>query len=117
MVQYAERTKKAETMSAIFGILGKTADLDGLERMRRVLSGYGRQASETVAHGGLAMGCNLRWDNENCKREKPVQRSADGRYVLVADARVYNRDALVVELSLGGGDAANNDLLMAAYLK
>jgi len=78
------------------------------------LASYGPHGSITAQDGPVAVGRALYRLLPEDRFDLAPQRSADGRFLLVADARIDNREALADRLALSGGDAAR--LCDAAFI-
>jgi asparagine synthase (glutamine-hydrolysing) len=82
-------------------------------------SAYGPHRRDALAEGPYAAGrCLYRLLPEDDFDRQPLA-GADGRFVLVADLRIDNRDELIADLSLGsssGATLSDSDLLMRAWL-
>jgi asparagine synthase (glutamine-hydrolysing) len=106
-------------MSAIFGILrfdGEAAPPGDIERMGKTLAHHGPDGRRTAAEGCMAMGhCLLRVNQEDWFEAQPIR---DGELLLVADARIDNREALAAEIGIADtalGDMSDSAVLLAAY--
>jgi len=111
-------------MSAIGGLFrfdGAPVRRAELDPLLGALEGFGEDpglwAPETVA-APVALGCRLlRITPEDACDRQPL-RSADGQLVLVADARLDNRDELARDLGLGASESAalpDAAFILAAY--
>lgn len=82
-------------------------------------SAYGPHRRDTLTQGGYAAGrCLYRLLPEDDFDRQPVT-SEDGRFVLVADLRIDNRDELISDLSLGTAASprlSDSALLLHAWL-
>src|SRR4051812_38987305 len=106
-------------MSAIFGIVrfddGPVAQRD-VERMGKTLAHRGPDGRKVAVEGGAGLGhCLMRVNQEDWFEAQPIR---DGALIVVADARIDNREALAAEIGIG--DAALRDMpdsavLLAAY--
>jgi len=79
---------------------------DDCARMLTALAPYGPHGTAIVEDGAVAIGRALYRLLPEDRHDTAPQRSADGRFLLVADARIDNRDALADRLGITGGDAA-----------
>jgi asparagine synthase (glutamine-hydrolysing) len=80
-------------------------------------SAYGRDACDRLARGPYAAGrCLHRMLAEDAFDRQPLT-SGDGRFVLVADLRIDNRDEWLAELAPGeGGTLSDSALLLRGWL-
>lgn len=108
-------------MSAIFGLVstaGRPAGRAEMERIRNVLAPFGADRQTIHVEGALAFGhCLGRITPDDDFECQPVH-GGGGRYVLVADARIYNRDELIKELAPvadGPRSISDSALLMSAW--
>ena len=96
-------------MSAIAGVWS----LDGEARaeifsdhLLKAQSAYGPDGCDRLVRGGYAAGrCLYRLLAEDAFDRQPLT-SEDGRFVLVADLRIDNRDELIAGLAIGAGAGA-----------
>ncbi|MBN1892595.1 MAG: hypothetical protein JW780_07425 [Clostridiales bacterium] len=107
-------------MGAIFGIWNRKGDpVDPQETgsMRDALGGYGSSCGEPVHFGNASFGCFYSPLNNRIQPNR-IEFSGEKRdVVLVADARIYNRDDLLNECGLSERkDVSDSEILMAAYL-
>src|SRR5690348_7334540 len=107
-------------MSALAGILQFDGRPDGPERCARILRAqepYGPDASNQWSGGKVALGRRLmRLLPEDTFDQQPLV-GGNGRFVLVADIRLDNRDDLARELGVPGPTASrlsDSAILMAA---
>ena len=108
-------------MGAIFGIWnrkGDPVDPQGPVSMRDALDGYGSPCGEPVLRGDIALGCSCS-SLSNQIQPNRIEFSGEKRdVVLVADARIYNRDDLLNECGLSERkDISDSEIMMAAYLR
>lgn len=111
-------------MSAICGIVrldGAPVPRSELTRLLDGLRGFGNEAgfwAPESPRSPVALGCRpMQMTAEDAFHHPPVQ-SADGRLVLVADARIDNRPELAADLGLSPAAAAGTsdpDFILAAY--
>ncbi len=96
-------------MSAIAGVWDLSAEARAASLCEHLLDSqtvYGPHARNSVAHGGYAAGrCLYRLLPEDDLDGQP-ERSSDGRFLLVADLRIDNRDELISSLSIGPADGS-----------
>lgn len=95
-------------MSALAGVWSFGGS-DAGTRCRRILEAqriYGPDASDLRDDGAVAMGRNLFELLPEDRFDAQPLRSADGRYLLVADARLDDREGLADALGIDAGDAA-----------
>lgn len=109
-------------MSAIAGswsFSGEPRSAELCDRLLDGLSSYGPHRRDALAQGDYAAGrCLYRLLQEDDFDRQPVT-SDDGRFLLVADLRIDNRDELVAGLSLGsvaGSRLSDSDLLFRGCL-
>lgn len=107
-------------MSAVAGILQFDGRPDGRESCARMLSAqelYGPDSGDQWSAGDIALGRRLmRLLPEDAFDRQPLV-GGNGRFVLVADLRLDNRDDLVRELEIPGPTASRSSdsaILMAA---
>jgi asparagine synthase (glutamine-hydrolysing) len=107
-------------MSAISGLWCLTGRINTVQSCRRLMAAqrrYGRHDEADKSLAGVAFGRNLhRTLPEDLFDRQPVS-GGNGRFLLVADIRIDNRDELVRTLGLGGSVADLSDcaLLMKAF--
>lgn len=108
-------------MSAIVGFLGldgRPARAEELQRMVDILAHRGPDGRAIWCEGPVGFGhCMLHTTPESLNEHLPFER--DG-LVITADARIDNRDELILVLGLSGCPAANiadSQLILAAYEK
>jgi len=82
--------------------------------MLAALAPYGPHGTAIAEDGAVAMGRALYRLLPEDRFDTAPQRSPDGRFLLVADARIDNRDALAERLGIAGGEAAR--LCDAAFI-
>jgi asparagine synthase (glutamine-hydrolysing) len=110
-------------MSAIAGfwILGSDADPIGPCRaVLAALSLYGPDNSAEARLGAFAAGRNLYRLLPEDRHDRQPLVSGDGRFLLVCDVRLDNRDDLASALGLAPADAAamaDSDILLAALMR
>ncbi|HEX4278867.1 MAG TPA: asparagine synthase-related protein [Bryobacteraceae bacterium] len=95
-------------MSAIFGFInldGRPANERELELMGFAQAANGKHGGTSWISGNVGLGQRLEcFTPEDCL-ESPPEVQANGRYVLVCDARIDNRPELVCELGIPSADA------------
>lgn len=107
-------------MSAIAGVFrfdGGPVAAAELGTLVGAMSDYGPEAgvwAPETPEAPVALGCRPWRATPEDARYRPPLRSADGRLVLVADARLDNREELAAELGIGSGAAA--ELPDAAFI-
>jgi asparagine synthase (glutamine-hydrolysing) len=106
-------------MSAIFGILrfdDEAVSPRDIERMGNTLTHRGPDGRKTAVEDNVAMGhCLLRVNEEDWFEAQPIR---DGELLLVADARIDNREALASEIGIADAalrDMPDSAMLLAAY--
>ncbi|MBV8687753.1 MAG: asparagine synthetase B [Alphaproteobacteria bacterium] len=96
-------------MSAIAGYWARSSPFQAEAACRRLLAlqrAYGPDDVSLAADGPYAAGrCLFRMLAED-RFDRQPERSPDGRFTLVADLRLDNRDELLAALGLGSGDGA-----------
>lgn len=96
-------------MNAVAGFWSLGSKHDSIGQCRRMLASlaaYGAEASDAAEAEGLALGRNLtQLLPEDAYDRQPLV-GGDGRFRLVADIRLDNRDELEPALGLTGADAA-----------
>jgi asparagine synthase (glutamine-hydrolysing) len=109
-------------LSAIAGVWSFGGDARAEFLARSLLDAqaiYGRHERHANVHGAYAAGrCLYRLQREDAFDRQPLT-SDDGRFVLVADIRIDNRDELISELALGsitGARLSDSDLLFRGCL-
>ncbi len=105
-------------MSAIAGLIrfdGRPVTDAALDPMMRALSALGpeRQACWHDGHAALGVRLMSLLPEDRFDRQPWVAR--DGTLVMVADARVDNRDELAHALALDGRDMSDSEMLLHAY--
>jgi asparagine synthase (glutamine-hydrolysing) len=94
-------------LSAIFGFFntsGAPADREALEAMRSALAHRAIHGSNCLTNGPIGIGCASLWVTpEDLDSSQPLA-SVDGRFLLVADARIDNRPELAQALCLEPSD-------------
>ena len=107
-------------MSAISGLWCPTGRLDPVRSCRRLMAAqrpYGRDDEADDSRGNVAFGRNLnRILAEDAFDRQPVS-GGGGRFLLVADVRIDNREELVRQLRLeqSGANLSDSALLMIAF--
>lgn len=95
-------------MTAIAALFAKTGD-DAAQRVTRMLEaqhGYGRDSRNMADLGAVAVGRALALRSEEDRHDtQPISFDA-GRFTLVADCRIDNRDALARELGVPAAELA-----------
>ncbi len=108
-------------MSAIFGILhlgdDRPVEPAWLETMSSALAGCGPHGDGVRRDGGVGLGARILHDTPEAAFERQPLASRDGGAVLVADARIDNRDELVAQLEVeaGGEPVPDSALILAAW--
>lgn len=110
------------TLSAIFGLQfrdGRPVEPGALARMAERLRHRGPDGSGAWQEGSVGLGHGTLHTTPESLREHWPLASKDGDYVLVADARIDNRDELVrsLDLSRPVAEITDGDLILAAYQK
>ncbi len=111
-------------MSAIFGTLhmgdDRPVEPAWLVAISSALAGCGPHGDGAWHHGGVALGARILHDTPEATFERQPLQSRDGSAILVADARLDNREDLLGELSVdadGGGPVPDSALIMAAWTR
>lgn len=108
-------------MTAICGILrfdGRTDAAEACNRMGRALAIYGPDRAGSWSDGPIALGSRLARLLPEDRFDRQPLISADGRFALVADVRLDNRQELAEALDLAAGDLAlmaDADLVLCAW--
>src|SRR5450755_3677481 len=95
-------------MSAICGVwrLRGGDPLGDCDRILGALQPYGRDRSDSWSDGVVGLGSRLtRLVPEDAFDRQPIV-SEGGRYAIVADARIDDRESLSLDLGLRAGDSA-----------
>ncbi len=110
-------------MSAIFGLHyldRRQVNPRDIRLMGEHLRHRGTDRQGFWSGGSIGMGHNLLWTTPESIRERQPVRHGPARLVLVADARIDNRDELLSTFSISGQDRKNisdSRLILAAYLR
>ena len=108
-------------MSAIFGFQyrdGRVADPVDLNRISERLSHRGRDGSGNWNDRSVGLGQRLLHTTPESLVETWPIIQGDGRLVLVADARIDNRDELLIKLDMPRGRTiTDGELILSAYQK
>jgi asparagine synthase (glutamine-hydrolysing) len=103
-------------MSAIVGIYNRNqqpVDRPSLESMVNTLAHRGRNGVGLWCEGAIGLGHRLLWTTPESLRESfPLVRQ---RLVLTADARIDNREELMMALGLSDEAVTDSQLILAAY--
>jgi len=110
-------------MSGIVGIFrldGRPVERRTIERMLDAIKHRGPDGNAVWVQDNVGLGhCMLHTTPESLLEEQPLV-EADGRFVLVADARIDNRKDLISALELNGhpkGEITDAELILKAYQK
>ena len=110
-------------MSAIVGIFhpdGRPVDRVDLERMAEILTHRGPDDAGIWHEGSVGLGHRMLWTTPESLQEQFPLINRTGDLVLIADARIDNRDELVAALELSAwppSEIADSHLILAAYEK
>ena len=109
-------------MNAIAGLWNLGSGSAPLRRCRAMLLAlreYGPQASADAGIGGLAIGRNLHRLVPEDRFDRQPLTAGEGRFALVADARIDNRREIERDLSLGAEAAgmADSEILLNALVR
>jgi asparagine synthase (glutamine-hydrolysing) len=108
-------------MSGIAGILqldGQPASPQALCGMSAALAHRGPDASGAVTDGVVGLAHRLLWSTPESTRETQPLVHRTGNWILVADARLDNRDDLCPALGLSrGAEVSDGELILRAYEK
>lgn len=108
-------------MGAIFGIWnrnGVPVHRQEMSQMQDILEGYGAPATGPVIRANTAFGCLDFRLNAGIKPNGVEVFKTKQDMVLVADAKIYNRDELLRECNLSSAtDVSDSEILLAAYLR
>lgn len=110
-------------MSAITGIFnlnGKPVEASQIEDMKAPIRKWGPEASSSWIEGNTGLGHLLSYNTPEALHEKQPLTDASGRYVLVARARIDNRDELQKILGIPGNEMATTPdsvFILAAFKK
>ena len=110
-------------MSAIAGIYyldGKPVDRADLERMVKVLAHRGSDGVGIWNEGSSGLGHRMLWTTPESLHEQLPLVNQTGELVITADARIDNRDELIVALSLTNRPSekiTDSQLILTAYQK
>ncbi len=107
-------------MSAIAGIYyldGRSVEEAPLQRMLNALAHRGSDRIEVWCRGNIGLGCGLFFTTPESLKERLPLVVRDGQIVLVADARIDNREELirVLDLSKSGEAITDSELIVASY--
>lgn len=87
-------------LAALFHRDGRSASRDAIDRMVRSLVIFGPDGQRSATYGPAALGCAMRWTTpEDVGVPQPVL-GGDGRYAMVFDGRIDNREDLADALGL-----------------
>lgn len=110
-------------MSAILGIYhldGKPVAQEDVERMSEILAHRGPDGSKIWFNENLGLGHRMLWTTPESLREVLPFATADGSFVITADARIDNRDELIRILDLRNRPAetiSDSELIVSSYEK
>ncbi len=110
-------------MSAIFGIFqidGKPVAQEDLESMNAILAHRGPDGSKILVDRNLGLGHRMLWTTPESLTEVLPFKSADGKFVITADARIDNRDQLIGLLGLENRSKeklSDSEIILASYQK
>jgi asparagine synthase (glutamine-hydrolysing) len=110
-------------MSGIVGVYsrdGRPVDPADVERMTARLAHRGPDASGVWNDGPVGLGHRMLWTTPESLYERWPMRSKSGDLVLVADARIDNRDELLASLGPAqwpDGEITDSELILRAYEK
>jgi asparagine synthase (glutamine-hydrolysing) len=110
-------------MSAILGIYNldnRPVELEHLGRMMDVLAHRGMDAVDTWIEGNVGLGQRLLWTTPESLLEKLPLSDRTENFVLIADARIDNREELIPQLALQDSPpqkVTDSDIILAAYQK
>lgn len=105
----------------ICGVYHFDGRADAGERVRSMcgaLTLYGRDRQNAWDGGDIALACGLTHTVPEDRFDRQPLRAGEGRFVLVADLRLDNREELAGELGIPGGrqaEMADSDLLLAGW--
>jgi asparagine synthase (glutamine-hydrolysing) len=108
-------------MSAIAGIYfldGRSVELADLERMVDNLTHRGVDGVGIWNQGSVGFGHRMLWTTPESLKERLPLTSTCGSLVLTADARIDNRDELMIALGVDRsrpGEVADSELILRAY--
>jgi asparagine synthase (glutamine-hydrolysing) len=110
-------------VSAIIGIYypdGRAVDREDIERMVKVLEHRGKDGSDIWNKDSVGLGHRLLWTTPESLLETLPLSDRSGNYILTADARIDNRDELIIALGLTDCPAekiTDSQLILSAYEK
>ena len=110
-------------MSAVVGVYhpdGRPVERTDLERMVEALAHRGPDGAGMWNKGPIGLGHRMLWTTPESLQERLPMMSQAGNLVLTADARIDNRDELIVTLGLADrppAEIADSQLILAAYEK
>ncbi len=117
------RSDRLGSVSGIAGICnldGRPAERDLLERMTQAVSHRGPDGAGLWCDGSVGLGHRLLHSTPESTWESSPTTSPDGSLVITADARLDNRDELIVDVGSNGrrrGEITDPELVLAAYEK
>lgn len=105
-------------LAALFHRDGRSASRDTIDRMVRSLAIFGQDGQRSATYGSAALGCAMRWVTpEDVGVPQPVP-GGGGRYAMVFDGRIDNREDLAEALNLNAAAMAglsDGRLMMRCY--
>jgi asparagine synthase (glutamine-hydrolysing) len=110
-------------MSAIVGIYyldGRPVDRSDLKRMVEKLAHRGPDGEDIWHKGSVGFGHRMLWTTPESLKEKLPMVHKTKKFVITADARIDNRDELIVMLDLKDqptGEITDSELILASYEK
>lgn len=109
-------------MSGIFGIVnfdGKPVDKEAINKILSLMNAGSNDYSGKLILENACFGQSTFWTTSESKADRQPITSRDGSLVLVADARIDNRDELAHELDIekSGSVATDAELILLAFSK
>ena len=110
-------------MSGIVGICrldGQSVNREELGRMVDILAHRGPDGADIWSEGSVGLGHRMLWTTPESLLEKLPWLNQTGELVITADARIDNREELIVALDLTGRPAekiTDSQLILSAYQK
>jgi asparagine synthase (glutamine-hydrolysing) len=109
-------------MSGIFGIVnfdGKPIDKEAIKKILSLMNAGNNDYSGKLILENACFGQTTFWTTSESKADQQPITSRDGSLVLVADARIDNRDELAHELDIekSGSVATDAELILLAFSK